>query len=633
LVWRLHRNWLEIELPQYLNSATVRADDLAEAEEWLARDASLSSLVPATAKAHVHRAAQIAPRGRAAAVALFHLERAIALGVEKTDEELRKARAVADATLSTTPEPKYRLDISLEPTVEPEVRELIFSALLFQLGPNDDAMASLDPLSADSDLPRVAVWVTSATLVSDASEVSTVRSRYFSHFQETPNPAKTDLELRCNAAEFNVAMARNSYNSAVSSHNIWPTEYSLNNVNMAYNRYSMAVAAYNILANSYNATPSTITESVYMPYAFQQGYVSYGWKLGVRLQVNAESPINIQRESVVRDYVRIGSSGMDEVPAYRNQDPIDIDVSAKSGLDHLYRTIDHIRDDISPMLARLGGEPIAALSLDETRLLGWIYHPWGMNPALTMRLELAEWVCETARGFRLARIRPSPNEQQLTDCSDVIAGPLNPESASEQLGPLVCRTISSKEGAGLSHGSGVLIGPNGLVLTCAHVLSGPMLEIEFSNGPYMGRRPGSVVFVNRARDVALLRVDSLANERWASVRLDAPPRPGEPIVAIGNPELEIGGTNIGGISAGIVSNPSVELFNSSYLAADITVSSGSSGGPLFSLSDGAVIGVIQAVGTSPGLKSETKEVSSSGYTCLAASGDRLREWLGLRSGQ
>jgi S1-C subfamily serine protease len=115
--------------------------------------------------------------------------------------------------------------------------------------------------------------------------------------------------------------------------------------------------------------------------------------------------------------------------------------------------------------------------------------------------------------------------------------------------------------------------------------------------------------------------------------LDAPPRPGEPIVAIGNPELEIGGTNIGGISAGIVSNPSVELFNSSYLAADITVSSGSSGGPLFSLSDGAVIGVIQAVGTSPGLKSETKEVSSSGYTCLAASGDRLREWLGLRSGQ
>lgn len=630
IVWQSHASWLESVLPAYLTSETVGAQELAEAEAWLAGEPTPRSLTSAVARAHVHRAAQVAPLGLASAVALFHLERASELGIESGDTELGLARSVAETTQAATPAPMCRLDIVLEPAIEPEIRDLVLSALAFQLASRDDALASLDPLSTDPEAPRVTVWATSARLVCDAAEVTQVQSRYFSHFQEAPNPAKADLERRCNAAEFNVSMARSSYNSAVSSHNIWPTEYSLNNVNMAYSRYSMAVTTYNFLANSYNATPSTITESVYLPYMFEQGFVSYGWKLGVRVQVNGEAPVDIRRESVARDYVRLGSSGMDEIPAYRSQDPIDIDISAQAGLEHLTDTVDQIQQEMAPLLATLADEPTAVLASDEARLLGWMYHPWGMRPALTERLGLPQWMRETASRFRLTRAPQRPAPQPLPVCPEPIAGPLDTESASQRLGPLVCQTISGDGSGSVSSGSGVLIGPDGLVLTCAHVLTGPKLELEFSTGPYKGRRSGSIVFVNRARDVALVRAEALGNERWASVRLDEAPRQGEPIVAIGNPTLGSGSLNIGGISAGIVSSPSVERFASSYLSADITIASGSSGGPLFSLSDGAVIGVIQAVAITPGFKDD---MAASGYICLAASSERLREWLGLALGR
>jgi S1-C subfamily serine protease len=626
IVWRSQSTWLDSVLPKYLTSRTVTAQEIAEAEAWLARESAPRTLRPAVARAHVQRAAQVAPLGLASAIALFHLDRAVALGMDDDDEEFRQARFTAQATQAATPAPKCRLDIVLEPAIEPEIRDLVLSWLALRLASRDDALASLDPLSTDPEAPRVTVWASSAKLVCDTSEVTPVQSRYFSHFQDVPNPAKTDLERRCNAAEFNVSMARSSYNSAVSSHNIWPTEYSLNNVNMAYNRYSMAVTTYNFLASSYNATPSTITESVYLPYTFEQGFVSFGWTLGVRVQVNGEAPVDIRRESVARDYVRMGSSGMDEIPTYRSQDPIDIDVSPKAGLEHLALTIEQIQQEMAPMLTQLAGEPIAALATEESRLLGWMYHPWGMQPGLTERLGLPGWMRETARQFQLTRARPQPEARPLPACAEPIAGPLDTESASQLLGPLVCQTISGDGSGSVSTGSGVLIGPEGLVLTCAHVLDGPTLELDFPTGPYKGRRSGSIVFVNRTRDVALVRADDLRNERWAGVRLDEAPRQGEQIVAIGNPTLGGGSTNIGGISAGIVSSPSVERFAGTYLSADITIASGSSGGPLFSLSDGAVIGVIQSVATSPGFKDD---MAASGYICLAASSERLREWLGL----
>ncbi len=155
IVWQWHTSWLESVLPEYLNSKTVATEELVEAEAWLAREPAPRALRPAVARAHVHRAAQVAPLGLASAIALFHLDRAVALGVDDDDDEVRQARSTAEATQAATPSPQCRLDIILEPAIEPEIWDLVLSSLAFQLASREDALAVLDPLSTDPEAPRV----------------------------------------------------------------------------------------------------------------------------------------------------------------------------------------------------------------------------------------------------------------------------------------------------------------------------------------------------------------------------------------------------------------------------------------------------------------------------------------------
>jgi S1-C subfamily serine protease len=96
--------------------------------------------------------------------------------------------------------------------------------------------------------------------------------------------------------------------------------------------------------------------------------------------------------------------------------------------------------------------------------------------------------------------------------------------------------------------------------------------------------------------------------------------------------MDVGGVNLGGVSRGIVSSPSVERGKDRYLTADISIASGSSGGPLFSLKDGCLVGVVQAVATAPGFPRNENQVAATGFLCLAAGAQSLREWLGLESG-
>lgn len=125
----------------------------------------------------------------------------------------------------------------------------------------------------------------------------------------------------------------------------------------------------------------------------------------------------------------------------------------------------------------------------------------------------------------------------------------------------------------------------------------------------------------------MIRAKGLSNGDWATVRLDSSATKGEGIIAIGNPAIDQATLNVGGASAGIVSNPQVTTFGQEELIADITVASGSSGGPIFSLDNGDLIGIVQAV-TQPGIN--VGGVSSSGSFCLAAPADMLGQWLGLR---
>lgn len=129
-------------------------------------------------------------------------------------------------------------------------------------------------------------------------------------------------------------------------------------------------------------------------------------------------------------------------------------------------------------------------------------------------------------------------------------------------------------------------------------------------------------------DVALVRAKGLRCARWIEVRLSSPVKKGEEIVAIGNPVLPDGSISIDAISRGIVSNPESEFYELPRLVADITVASGSSGGPIISLRDGKIVGVVTAVADA-GLAYFVGGRSASGMVCLSAPSNRLQEWLGL----
>jgi hypothetical protein len=130
--------------------------------------------------------------------------------------------------------------------------------------------------------------------------------------------------------------------------------------------------------------------------------------------------------------------------------------------------------------------------------------------------------------------------------------------------------------------------------------------------------------------VAILKAQGLKTDRWIEVRFGTTPEKGEEIIAIGNPSLPGGATSTEAISRGIVSNPRSEFYGIPCLIADITVASGSSGGPIISLVDGKIIGVVRAVADA-GLSKEPGQRSASGTVCLAVPSTLLSKWLGIYS--
>ena len=97
--------------------------------------------------------------------------------------------------------------------------------------------------------------------------------------------------------------------------------------------------------------------------------------------------------------------------------------------------------------------------------------------------------------------------------------------------------------------------------------------------------------------------------------------------AMGNPAIRDAGTAITAVSKGIVAK-AYETDGQGRLkgmVADITVASGSSGGPLISQRSGKVVGVVTAV-VAPTI---SKDFATSGYWAVAAPSTELKKWLGI----
>lgn len=168
--------------------------------------------------------------------------------------------------------------------------------------------------------------------------------------------------------------------------------------------------------------------------------------------------------------------------------------------------------------------------------------------------------------------------------------------AVEKVGPAVVSiNIDIKKGNKNQHasGSGVVVTPDGFILTNNHVVSeeNSSIVVRFLDGK---ERSGTLVSRDEATDLALIRVieDNLQYARLGNSEML---RVGQLVVAIGNPH---GFQNT--VSAGVVSalgrtlNVSTGKMLSDLIQTDASLNPGNSGGPLVD-SKGFVIGVNTAM--------------------------------------
>ena len=179
-------------------------------------------------------------------------------------------------------------------------------------------------------------------------------------------------------------------------------------------------------------------------------------------------------------------------------------------------------------------------------------------------------------------------------------------------------------------GSGFIIDSDGFIVTNHHVIAG---ADEISVTLHDGRSfPAVLVGQDDKTDLALLKVE--ADEALPSVAFgdSEAVRPGDWVIAVGNP-FGLGGS----VTAGIVSARGRDLPGGSiidFLQIDAPINKGNSGGPAFDM-NGRVIGVNTAIfspnGGSVGIGfAIPSNLASDVIAELREHGKVARGWLGVR---
>jgi S1-C subfamily serine protease len=188
--------------------------------------------------------------------------------------------------------------------------------------------------------------------------------------------------------------------------------------------------------------------------------------------------------------------------------------------------------------------------------------------------------------------QPPVNDQALLDAySNAVIDVI------DRVGPAVVRVETgpkvrgARERGGL--GSGIVISPDGLVLTNSHVV-GTSKEIRLRDTEGFDTE-AHVLGVDPDTDLALLRADGARDLRYASLGNSKTLRRGQLVVAIGNPlgfesTVTAGVVSALGRSIRSVSGRTIE----DVIQTDAALNPGNSGGPLVS-SQAEVIGINTAI--------------------------------------
>ena len=141
-----------------------------------------------------------------------------------------------------------------------------------------------------------------------------------------------------------------------------------------------------------------------------------------------------------------------------------------------------------------------------------------------------------------------------------------------------------------ARGSGFIVDANGTVVTNNHVVRNALsVSVTLDDGTVL---PATVVGTDPKTDLAVLRVNAGHSLPFIQLGDSNDVRPGQWVVAMGNP-FGLGGS----VTAGIVSARGRDIGNGpydSFIQVDAPINQGNSGGPLFT-QDGKVVGVNTAI--------------------------------------
>jgi S1-C subfamily serine protease len=216
---------------------------------------------------------------------------------------------------------------------------------------------------------------------------------------------------------------------------------------------------------------------------------------------------------------------------------------------------------------------------------GQSLHPVQQNPEISM----LDFSSSSDVGDVGEAAAPSASDTEILDAySNAVT------SVADSIGPAVIRVeVRNNQGRPGGVGSGVIIAPDGLVLTNCHVVEGAKeVRLQDAEGRVMeAHRLGE----DPDTDLALLRAGSVRDLPTAALGDSKKLKRGQLVVAIGNP-LGFEST----VTAGVISALGRSLRSRTgrliedVIQTDAALNPGNSGGPLVS-SRGEVIGINTAV--------------------------------------
>jgi serine protease Do len=174
-------------------------------------------------------------------------------------------------------------------------------------------------------------------------------------------------------------------------------------------------------------------------------------------------------------------------------------------------------------------------------------------------------------------------------------------------------------------GSGFVIRKDGLIATNEHVVRhADEIRVEFADG---SKHTAVVLGADRKTDIALIKVETDKDLPTVPFGDSEAVRPGDWVIAIGNP-FDLEQT----VTAGIVSAKHRSLTGAydDYIQTDAAINPGSSGGPLLNLS-GEAIGINTAIREGANTVGFTIPINMAKKLIpqLLASGHVTRGWLGV----